>query len=221
MPARRRAGLSGGPLDQAVRVPTRGECSSPIGKNKKDLPIGVIFDAPAPVRLTPRRRAYAPSSQRAARFRAGRARSARGRRARRRPRSAAARSVRISGTGLVVCAVYGLTPSSSSIRSALPWSAVTRHTPPAAAVASTTRPRQRVGRLDRCDHGGDRAGVPDHVRVGEVDHGEAVALADLLAEPVGHRGARTSPACGRSSARRAATARGSVSPPSTRPPRRR
>ena len=49
--------------------------------------------------------------------------------------------VSISGIGLVVCAVWGLTPSGSSICSALLWSAVTRQTPPAACVASTTTPR--------------------------------------------------------------------------------
>ena len=47
-------------------------------------------------------------------------------------------------------------------------------TPPAA------RPRRRpargsVDRLDRLDRRRDRPGVPDHVRVGEVDDGEAVA----------------------------------------------
>src|SRR5829696_2218596 len=45
-----------------------------------------------------------------------------------------------SGTGFVECAVFGL-PSGSSICSALPWSAVTMHTPPASWTASITGPR--------------------------------------------------------------------------------
>ena len=41
----------------------------------------------------------------------------------------------------------------------------------------------RVGRLDRVDDGRDRAGVADHVRVGEIDHRErVVAAADLFDE---------------------------------------
>ena len=88
-------------------------------------------------------------------------------------------SVTTSGTGFVVCAVCGLTPSASSICSALPWSAVTRQTPPAACAASTTPAEARVGRLDRRDDGRDRARVADHVRVREVDDREAVAVADL------------------------------------------
>ena len=45
------------------------------------------------------------------------------------------------GTGLSEWAVLG-EPSSSSMWSALPWSAVTMQTPPLACTASTTRPRQ-------------------------------------------------------------------------------
>ena len=55
--------------------------------------------------------------------------------------SATSPEVTTSGTAFVVCAVCGLTPSASSICSALPWSAVTRQIPPAACVASTTTPR--------------------------------------------------------------------------------
>src|SRR5262249_36098935 len=51
--------------------------------------------------------------------------------------------VTISGTGFVVWAVCGLTPSGSSMTSALPWSAVTRQTPPSSVTRSTTRPSPR------------------------------------------------------------------------------
>ena len=54
----------------------------------------------------------------------------------RRPRPA----VTTNGTGLSECAVSG-EPSSSSISSALPWSAVTMQAPPLAWTASTIRPR--------------------------------------------------------------------------------
>ncbi len=47
----------------------------------------------------------------------------------------------MSGTGFSECAVFG-EPSGSSMWSALPWSAVTRQTPPVEATASTIRPRQ-------------------------------------------------------------------------------
>ena len=67
-----------------------------------------------------------------------------------------ASAVTISGTGFVVWAVCGLTPSGSSICSAFPWSAVIRQTPPSSVTRSTTRPRQRVGRLHRLDHRRDR-----------------------------------------------------------------
>ena len=63
------------------------------------------------------------------------------------PRTPPSRSVNpglvtISGTGLVEWAVLGL-PSSSSMCSALPWSAVMRHMPPDACTASITCPRHR------------------------------------------------------------------------------
>ena len=125
-------------------------------------------------------------------------------------------AVTTSGTGFVVCAVCGLTPSSSSIRSAFPWSAVT--IADAAELADTLDdpPEAPVGRLARLDHGRDRPGVPDHVRVREVDDAERVAVADLARR----RGRRprppTSPACGRSSARRAGSGRGSGPRPATR-----
>ena len=80
-----------------------------------------------------------------------------------------------------MCAVCGLTPSASSITSAFPWSAVTKHTPPAARTQSRTRPSIAIGLLDGCDDRGDRARMADHVRVREVDDAERVAVADLVA----------------------------------------
>ena len=148
-----------------------------------------------------------------ARGRAGRARSGRGRTSSPPSRSAAPARVRTSGTGFVVCAVCGLTPSSSSSFSALPWSAVTRHTPPARCVASTTVAEARVHRLDRLDDGRDDARVPDHVGIREVDDAEAVSLRRAPRRPATRPRARTSPASGRSSRRRAATGRGSASSP--------
>ena len=56
-------------------------------------------------------------------------------------RAQLASSVTTSGTGFVVCAVCGLTPSGSSIISALPWSAVTSDAARARSTHSTTRPR--------------------------------------------------------------------------------
>ena len=90
-----------------------------------------------------------------------------------------------SGTGLVVCAVCGLTPSAASNCSAFPWSAVMRQTPPAADTASTTRPRHSSVVSTASIDGRLRAGVPDHVGVREVDHAERVAVADLRAEALG------------------------------------
>ena len=113
------------------------------------------------------------------RARAGRARSARGRRDRRRPPDATPSRVTISGTGFVVCAVCGLMPSSSSSFSALPWSAVTRQTPPRRVRRGRDdAPRQASARLDGADDGGIDAGVPDHVRVREVDDAERVAVVE-------------------------------------------
>ena len=142
-------------------------------------------------------------------------------RARRPPRSRCDASVRTSGTGFVVCAVCGLTPSSSSIFSALPWSAVTRQTPPGAWVASTTLAEARVGGLDRAHDGGDHAGVADHVRVREVDDAERVPALASSAQTRRRPRRRTSRACGRSSARHGARARGSASLPPTAPRARR
>src|SRR3954447_11504011 len=44
-------------------------------------------------------------------------------------------------------------------------------------------PEAGVHGLHRSDHRRDHAGVPDHVRVREVDDREAIAVADLLLEP--------------------------------------
>ena len=90
-------------------------------------------------------------------------------------RSCASGSVTTIGTGFVVWAVCGLTPSAASSSSALPWSAVTRQTPPAAVTASTTWPRHASAVSTAC-RGGDRARVADHVGVREVDDAERVAL---------------------------------------------
>ena len=49
-------------------------------------------------------------------------------------------TVTITGTGFSECAVSG-DPSSSSISSALPWSAVISSAPPVAWTAATTSPR--------------------------------------------------------------------------------
>src|SRR5215218_204983 len=57
-------------------------------------------------------------------------------------RSSKPGTVTISGTGLSECAVLG-EPSSSSMWSALPWSAVMMQAPPDAWTASTSSPRQR------------------------------------------------------------------------------
>ena len=83
----------------------------------------------------------------------------------------ATRTVTTTGTGLVVWAVNGKTPSSSSIFSALPWSAVIRQTPPPLGGLDDAA-EARVGRLDGSRDGRDHAGVTDHVGVGEVDDGE-------------------------------------------------
>ena len=97
------------------------------------------------------------------------------------PRRAATSGVAtINGTGLSVWAVLG-EPSGSSMCSALPWSAVTRHTPPPRATASTTSPQALVDGLDRVHRGRDHAGVADHVGVGEVDDREAKARLPVLA----------------------------------------
>ena len=147
--------------------------------------------------------------------RAAAGRSGRDRRAHPRPVARTSLEVTTSGTGFVVWAVCGLTPSGSSIVSALPWSAVTRQTPPAASTAVDDHAEASVRGLDGLDDGRDRARVADHVRVREVDDREAVAVADLGREARGDLGARTSPASGRSSARRAGSGRGCASPPAT------
>ena len=89
----------------------------------------------------------------------------------------------ISGTRFVVWAVCGReTPSGSRSCSALPWSAVTRQTPPSSVTRSTMRPRQRSVVSTARDDGRDHAGVADHVRVGEVDDAEAVAVSRSSAQ---------------------------------------
>ena len=130
--------------------------------------------------------------------------------AERRPRAPS----RSAGTGFVVCAVCGLTPSGSSICSALPWSAVIEADAAELgdALDDAAEAARRSSRTAATTAGID-AGVADHVGVREVDDAERVAVPDLGARR-GRRPRRpTSPACGRSSARRAGSGRGSrVSP---------
>ena len=137
------------------------------------------------IRLTCDLRGLHPSFPAAARFPGNRAPSAPDRPARRPSRSVASGAVTTSGTGFVVCAVCGLTPSASSICSAFPWSAVIRQTPPSSVTRSTTRPRQRSAVSTASIDGGDRAGVTDHVGVREVDDAERVAVADLVDDALG------------------------------------
>ena len=99
-------------------------------------------------RLTTTEASTRPSSRRADRSPGSRARWAP-----RRPGSpprAAGRpgTVTMNGTGFSECAVLGL-PSSSSMWSELPWSAVITHAPPDSCTAATIVPRQRVHGLDR------------------------------------------------------------------------
>ena len=121
------------------------------------------------------RAASARSSARAGRSRAARARSGRRRRGSPRRRATSAPAVTTNGTGLSEWAVSG-EPSSSSISSALPWSAVTRHAPPLAWTASTTRPRHSSTVSTAVTAASITPGVPDHVGVREVDDREGEVL---------------------------------------------
>ena len=67
-------------------------------------------------------------------------------------------------------------PSGSSICSALPWSAVITHAPPADVDGVHHLAQALVDGLRGDDGGRDHAGVADHVGVGEVDHREARML---------------------------------------------
>ena len=78
----------------------------------------------------------------------------------------------MSGTGFSEWAVSG-EPSSSSISSALPWSAVTTHTPPVSCTAASTSPRHASTVSTALTTAGIDARVADHVGVGEVDDPEA------------------------------------------------
>ena len=128
-------------------------------------------------------------------------------------------TVTISGTGFVEWAVLG-EPSGSSMWSALPWSAVTMQAPPAPCTASTTSPRHASTVSTAVDRRRDDAGVADHVRVGEVDDPEAVAVAAASARTnasAAARGAHLGLAR-RRWRRRAATAPGGAPRPPTRLP---
>ena len=105
--------------------------------------------------------------------RASAAPSARDRRARRRSRSSPRRRDDERHRVRRVRGVRAETPSASSICSALPWSAVTRQTPPSSVTRSTTRPRQRSAVSTASTTAGIDAGVADHVGVREVDDAEA------------------------------------------------
>ena len=120
-------------------------------------------------------------------------------------------SVTTSGTGFEVCAVCGLVPSGSSITLAFPWSAVTRHTPPAAWTHSTTRSERVVRRLESGHDRRYRARVPDHVGVREVDDREAVPV-PIRSHTRSQPRRPTSRASGRRSGRCEARGRGSGSP---------
>ena len=100
-------------------------------------------------------------------------------------------AVRIAGTGFVVCAVCGLIPSSWRSFSAFPWSAMIRHTPPARATASTTRPRHASVVSTASTTAGITPVWPDHVGVREVDDDEAQAsFVDRRNDLVGDFGGR-------------------------------
>ena len=74
------------------------------------------------------------------------------------PSSESAPAVTMNGTGLSECAVSG-EPSSSSISSALPWSAVTMHAPPVAVHRLDDPAEALVRRLHRLHRRRDHARV--------------------------------------------------------------
>ena len=136
-------------------------------------------------------------------------------------RSRRAGLVTISGTGFIEWAVLG-EPSGSSMWSALPWSAVTTHTPPLSWTAATTSAEAAVDGLHGPHGRLDHAGVADHVGVGEVDDPEAREV--LPARRPRTRAPpreRSSAACGRRSERRAGRARARGARRARGPPRRR
>lgn len=78
-----------------------------------------------------------------------------------------------NGTGLVVCAVNG-EPSSSYIRSALPWSAVNRTVPVHRQNLLHHLAHAAVHRLYCLDCRIEYTGVSDHVAVGKVEDDNVV-----------------------------------------------
>ncbi len=122
------------------------------------------------------RSATARSSRAAAAGPSAPAASARGRpgarRAASRPRGP---PTRMTGTGLVVCAVCGSPVTGSTIVSQLPWSAVTTIAPPTSSSAATTAPSPRSTASQAVIAAARIAGVAHHVGVGEVDDDQVVA----------------------------------------------
>ena len=86
-----------------------------------------------------------------------------------------------SGTGFVVCAVCGLTPSGCEHRLRVPVVGGDERHAAGALDRLDDLAEARVGRLDGLTTAGIDARVADHVRVREVHDAERVALADLLA----------------------------------------
>ena len=120
----------------------------------------------------------------------------------------------MNGTGLSEWAVSG-EPSSSSISSALPWSATMSRRRRVAVHRLDHAAEALVDGLDRLHRRLDDAGVADHVGVGEVDDPEHRAvLAPSGARTRRRPRARSSPACGRRSGRRAGESTSSRTSPS-------
>ena len=91
-----------------------------------------------------------------------------------------------------MCAVFG-EPSGLRICSQLPWSAVIRHAPPCGQDCRHDSGKTFVDRLHRLDSGGDHAGVPDHVGIGEIQDDEVV-ISEAGQHFIGHFRARSFPA---------------------------
>ena len=156
----------------------------------------------------------ARSSRRAARSRAAPAPSARRRPAPRRPAAPGPGTVTITGTGLSECAVFGL-PSGSSMWSALPWSAVMRQAPPVSCTAATTSPRQRSTVSIASTAAGITPVWPTMSALAKLMIPNAAAPPARRRRTPRRPRARSSPACGRRSGRRAARAPARAARPRT------